>query len=167
MTKKKAEQVKADEIEVGTAELAVIIGKSDRWIRKITGEGILKQVSRGKYNLAAAVQAYIEHAEGGKEDSNQPRLIDHKTEHERIKAEIASLELEEKRKNLHTTADVEHAWGILLVQFRERLMSLPPNISNDLSYINDPKKIRIMLEEHFTDALIELSKYDPMSSDDG
>lgn len=167
MTKKKAEQTKVDEIEVGTAEFAVIIGKSDRWIRKITAEGILKQVSRGKYNLVSSVQAYIEHAEGGKEEDNQPRLIDHKTEHERIKAEIAALDLAEKQKNLHTTADVEYAWGVLLVQFRERLMSLPPNLSNELSYMTDSKGIRIMLENKFSEALIELSKYDPMSSDDG
>lgn len=70
MAKAKAEVESLPNREISTGELAAIVGKSTRWIRQLTGEGTLKQVGRGKYILSDAVQAYIEHASGGKEEDN-------------------------------------------------------------------------------------------------
>ncbi|SFA91753.1 hypothetical protein SAMN05216312_102228 [Cohnella sp. OV330] len=167
MAKSKAVAAPLHETEIQSQELAAIVGKSTRWIRQLTTEGVLKQSSRGKYILGEALQAYIEHAAGGKEDSKRPRFIDEKTEHERIKKEMAQLELEEKRKNLHTTADVLDAWGALMINFRERVIGLPPKMSGQLSYLTDEKEIRRLLEERLNDALFQLAKYDPLASDSG
>lgn len=161
MTKKKAEQVKIDELEVGTAELAAIIGKSDRWIRKITSEGILKQVSRGKYNLANAVQAYIEHAEGGKRDDGKPTYQDHKTEHERIKAEMAALELAEMQGKLHKAEDVEQVMNDMLSAFRQRARAIPTRIAPELVGEDNLQVIKGKLSDVIDETLYELSNYDP------
>lgn len=166
MAKNKAEQVKVDELEVGTAELAVIIGKSDRWIRKITAEGILKQVSRGKYNLANAVQSYIEHAEGGKEQDNKPRLIDHKTEHERIKSEMAALELAEMQGKLHKAEDVEAVMNDMLSAFRQRSRAIPTRLAPDLVGEDNIQVIKGKLSDAIDEALFELSNYDPEKFND-
>jgi hypothetical protein len=152
--------------EVSTSELAAIIGKTPQWVRQLTRDRILSQVARGKYRLSDAVQAYILHVSGGKEEDDKPRFIDHKTEHERIKSEIAALELAELQRNLHTTADVLGAWGELLVDFRGKLSSLPPRLATELTHMTDSKAIRILLEEKINDALRELAKYDPLASDD-
>lgn len=163
--KSKAEEL-ANRIVI-TSELAALVGKSPQWIRELTRDGVLKQVSRGKYNLGDSLKDYIDHLTGNKESDTGPRLVEHKTEHMRIRAEIAALELEEKRNNLHTTADVQHAWGELLVAFRERLLGLPPKIATTLVHMSDAKEIRLLIEERFSEALVELSKYDPLASDDG
>lgn len=167
MAKKAEAATPLHEREIQSQELAAIVGKSTRWIRQLTTEGALKQSSRGKYILGEALQAYIEHAAGGKEDSKGPRFIDEKTEHTRIKKEIAMLELEEKRKNLHTTADVQDAWGMLLINFRERLLGFPPKMAGQLSHLKDEKEIRRLLEDRINEALFQLAKYDPLASDDG
>lgn len=44
--------------EVITSELAAVVGKTPQWIRQLTRDGVLRQVGRGKYLLAEAVQAY-------------------------------------------------------------------------------------------------------------
>jgi len=167
LAKPKAQAEQLPDRLIGTSELAAIVGKTPQWIRQLTRDGVLKQEDRGKYQLGKSVQAYIDHVTGNKENNNGPKLVDHKTEFMRIKAEMAELELEEKRKNLHSTADVEYAWGRLLVEFRERLAGLPPKLANDLSYMTDQKGIRVLLEGKINDALIELAKYDPLASDDG
>lgn len=161
---KQPKEVKPHETEVITSQLADIIGKSAQWIRQLTRDGILKQTGRGKYKLGEAVQAYIRHVEG-ETDGNKVNFRDERAEHEKIKKEIAYLELEEKRKNLHTTEDVQNAWGMLLVEFRGRLSSYPPKLANELSHMTDTKAIRILLESKINEALKELAKYDPLESD--
>lgn len=153
------------DVEVTTTNLAGIIGVTKQWVNQLTRDGVLKQASRGKYLLGDSVKAFIEHTQGGKEEDNKPRFIDEKTEHERIKKEIAMLELEEKRSNLHTTADVVDAWGELLVGFRTRLSSLPPKLATELSQMTDQKSIRLLLERNINAALQELANYDPLADE--
>ncbi|MCY7486626.1 hypothetical protein M5X06_25020 [Paenibacillus alvei] len=160
--KEKGEQLY--EREILTSELAAIIGKSPQWIRQLTREEVLEQISRGRYILGESVQKYIKHVEGESSDG-KISFRDEKAEHERVKKEMAMLELEEKRKNLHTTDDVKHAWGMLLVEFRRNLTVLPSKLANELSYLTDAREIRIFLEDKINTALQQLAKYDPLSSD--
>ncbi|WP_342576513.1 hypothetical protein [Paenibacillus sp. FSL M8-0142] len=163
MAKPKSEQLHKK--EVLTSELAAIIGKSPQWVRQLTRDSVLEQVGRGKFLLGESVQAYIKHIEGETSDG-KVSYRDEKAEHERIKKEIAQLELEEKRRNLHTTADVQEAWGTLLVNFRERMTGLPPRIANKLTYMTDEKEIRQYLEDQLNEMLRLLARYDPLAGDD-
>jgi hypothetical protein len=157
-------KIPVPKLEISTNDLAEILGKSPQWLRQLTREGVLSQSGRGKFVLSDAIRDYLKHIEGTSEEG-KINYRDEKAEHERIKKEIAMLELEEMRKNLHTTADVQDAWGMLLVDFRGRLMGLSPRISNELSYMTDPKEIRVLLEQKIGDALQELARYDPLASD--
>jgi hypothetical protein len=67
LAKPKAKPEKLQDKEILTSELAAIVGKTPQWIRQLTRDNVLKQVSRGKYSLGEAVQAYCEHVFGGKE----------------------------------------------------------------------------------------------------
>ena len=114
---------------VQTSELAAIVGKSDRWIRQLTTDGILKQVKRGKYILSDAVQAYIAHIEGGKADDNRPRLRDEQAELTRIKKEIADLELSRLRGELHHAKDVETLVSDLILTTKAKLQAIPTKLA--------------------------------------
>lgn len=164
MAKSKTKAEIIQDREVITSELAAIVGKTPQWIRQLTRDGILQQVGRGKYSLGEAVQAYIKHVEGESSDG-KISYRDERAEHEKVKKEMAMLELEEMRKNLHTTADVQEAWGELLVSFRTRILGLPPKLSIELAYMTDAKEIRRLLDRKFEHALLELAKYDPLESE--
>ncbi|WP_110933823.1 hypothetical protein [Paenibacillus bouchesdurhonensis] len=161
MAKKKAEAEKMHEMIVGTGELAAIIGKSDRWVRQITGEGVLKQVNRGKYILGEAVQDYIEHVSGGREDDKKPRYIDEKTEHERIKKEKAALELAEMQGELHRSQDVEAVMNDMLGAFRQRIRAIPMRLAPELMGQNQLNVIKGRISAALDEALAELADYDP------
>lgn len=160
MAKKKAEETKLHERVVGTGEFAAVIGKTDRWVRQLTGEKILSQVERGKYILGDAVQAYIEYASGGKEDDKKPRLIDFKTEHEKTKAEKAALELERMKGNLHAAADVERLLSDLILTTKSRLLGVPSRIATECE--NEPAEVvEAVVRREIETVLSALAKYTP------
>lgn len=147
--------------EISTGELASIVGKTPRWIRQLTSEGVLKQISRSKYILGPTVQAYIEYAQGGRDADNKPRLIDHKTEHERIKAEKAALQLAQLRGELHSAADVEAVMNTMLTAFRQKILAIPTKLAPQLVGIDDAGKVKALLTKDLHEALSDLSNYDP------
>jgi phage terminase Nu1 subunit (DNA packaging protein) len=143
-----------------TSELAAIVGKTPQWIRQLTRDGVLNQVGRGKYVLDEAVQAFIEHTAGGKEEDDKPRYIDHKTEHERIKAGKAALELAQMRGELHRAEDVEAVMNDMLAAFRQKILSIPTKLSPQLVAIGESNVIKGKLTTALHEALAELSDYD-------
>lgn len=167
MAKTKTEVIPLHEQEIQTVELAAIVGKSTRWIRQLATDGVLKQSGRGKYILGDAIQAYIEHASGGREDDKKPRYIDHKTEHERIKAERAALELARMRGELHASEDVESVMNDMLTAFRQKILSIPTKLAPQLVGIDDIGKVKAELTRDLHEALSELSNYDPEMFRDG
>jgi len=161
MARKKAEaKPLLSDMEVMGGELAQIIGKTPRWIRQLTTDNVLTQVSRGKYILGEAIQAYVEHAAGGKEDS-KPRYIDHKTEHERIKTERAALQLSQLRGELHSAEDVEAVMSDMITAFRQKILSIPTKLSPQIAGIDDINIIKAQLTKDLHEALAELADYDP------
>lgn len=157
---RKIKKEAGSEGEVSTSELATIIGKTPQWIRQLTRDRILSQVARGKYNLADAVQAYILHVSGGKEEDDKPRFIDHKTEHERIKAEKAALELEEMKGNLHATSDVERLLSDLILTTKSRILGVPSRIATECD--KEPAEvIEAIVRRELETALSALANYTP------
>lgn len=167
MAKKKAEAKSVHETEIQTSELAAIVGKSSRWIRQLVSDGVLKQTSRGKFILSEAIQAYIEHVQGGKEEDNKPRLVDHKTEHERIKTEKAALELAQMRGELHAAADVEAVMSDMLTAFRQKMLSIPTKLAPQLAGIADANVIKAKITNDVHEALAELADYNPGMFEEG
>jgi phage terminase Nu1 subunit (DNA packaging protein) len=147
--------------EVSTSELALIVGKTPQWIRQLTRDRVLFQVGRGTYILTDAVQAYILYASGGKEEDNKLRLVDHKTEHERIKTEIAALELAVMRGELHRADDVKAVMEDALISLRSRLLGLPNKIGPKMLHMQNLAVVTDILTEEIRTCLTTLADYDP------
>lgn len=160
MAKKKTEETKLHEMVVGTGELAAIIGKSDRWIRQLTSDGILTQVSRGKYVLSDAIQDYIKHIEGESSDG-KISYRDEKAEHERIKKEKSALELAEMQGKMHRSEHVEAVMNDMLGAFRQRIRAIPMRLAPELVASSDLRVIKGRLSAALDEALAELADYDP------
>ena len=158
--KTKAEEVALHEKEVITSELGAIVGKTPQWIRQLTRDGVLKQVSRGKYILGDAVQAYIEHVEGGKVDDGRPRLRDEQAELTRIKKETAELELRRLRGELHSAKDVEFLVTDLILTTKSKLQTIPSKLAARLE--NEPSAfIEREIRREIHAALEDLAEHEP------
>lgn len=157
----KKHEIQENREVITTSELAAIVGKTPQWIRQLTRDGVLKQVGRGKYILAGAIQAYCGHISGGIEDDKKPRYIDEKTEHERIKKEKAALELAEMQAELHRAEDVEAVMNDMLGAFRQRIRAIPMRLAPELMGQNKLNVIKGRLSASLDEALAELADYNP------
>lgn len=160
MTKSKAKADNIQEQEVLTSELAAIVGKTPQWLRQLTHKKVLKQIGRGKYILGEAIQAYIEHVSGGREEEAKPRLIDYKTEHEKTKAEKAALELEQMKGNLHEVADVERLLSDLIITTKSRLLGIPSRIATECEN-ESADVVEGIIRREIENALSSLARYTP------
>lgn len=160
MPKNKTEVVELAEREVGTSEFAKLVGKSDRWIRQLTSEGILVQCGRGKYKLGETLAVYIEHAAGGKTNDEKLSHADIKAEHEKLKKEKTELQLQQLRGQLHDANDVRSVMGDMILSAKSKFLSLPVRISPQLEG-ESSKNIEKKLHEEVTEILKVLVDYNP------
>ena len=71
------------------------------------------------------------------------------------------MKLRKLRRELHEAADVEAFLSDMLIQFKNRLLSLPPKMAMQVSGEKDVNKIIQVLTNGINESLEELSGYDP------
>lgn len=160
MPKNKAEVIELVDQEIGTSELAKLVGKSDRWIRQLTSQGILTQCGRGKYKLGITLAAYIEHMAGGKAGDEKLSHADVKAEHEMLKKEKTELQLQQMRGDLHSSNDVRALMGEMILSAKSKLLSIPVRVSTQLEG-ESSKSIEKKLNDEINNVLSVLADYNP------
>lgn len=157
-----------DQLVVSAGVLGKILGISDRRVRGLAEEGVIMRVSSGRYKLAESVHSYIlnlkvaqnakdQMAYDGSLDLDEERAI-----HERVKRQIAELKYSVMRGELHKAEDVEDVMNAILSNFKARLEGMPAKLVPKLYKRGEDKSyILNVLQEAVSDALKELSEYNP------
>lgn len=148
---------------VNQKELAQCLGISTRQVRNLKQDGMFQQAAgtRG-YSIEKCVQEYIDfkiNAELGRSASISKEKI--QAEHEEVKRQISVLKLRKLRRELHEAADVEAFLSDMLIQFKNRLLSLPTKMAMEIAGETDVNQIIETLTKDIYEALDELSEYDP------
>ena len=86
-------------------------------------------------------------------------------EHEQIKKKISILKLRKLRRELHEADDVEEFLTDMLVNFKNRLLSVPQKVAPLVVGEDDVNVILDLLEREIFQSLDELSEYDPIKID--
>lgn len=150
-------------MEVNQKQLAALLGISARQVRNLKEQGLFEFVTNSKkYCAEKCVQEYIDFkikAEVG----NGTNLAKEKeqAEHERYKKEITKLKLRKMRMEVHEAADVEQFLNNMLLDFRNRLLSIPAKVAPQILGEQDINVIIEMLNVEMFETLDELSEYDP------
>ena len=130
------------------------LGLTERRIRQMRDAGIIREAKPGLYDMKPTVQAYLAYLRNNNGDLNQQRAELTKT-----KKELAKLELDERKGDLHRTEDVEQALSTMLI-FRTKIMSMPAKLAKTLAGMSDSAEIYDLLKKETDEALDELSDYD-------
>lgn len=148
---------------VNQKTLANVLGISSRRVRQLREDGFFPTVENGRgYKLETCVQEYIEYKV--KAETNTRTLIDkekEQAEHERLKKEITKLKLRRMKKELHAAADVEMFLSEMLINFKNRLLSIPNKVAVQVMGETDINRIIKLLNDELISTLEELSEYDP------
>lgn len=134
-------------IKVLPKKLAELLGLSEREVRRLAEDGILKKIDVGIYDLNGSIKGYVNYVKD-KNSNIDEGLKDAK----KRKLEIEIKKMEEE---LIPIAEVEEFQGQLITTIRSKLLSLPKRLMADLKNIDDPvereeiikKSIYIILED--------------------
>ncbi|KAI3350778.1 hypothetical protein [Clostridium botulinum] len=150
-------------MNVNQKELANILGITSRRVRQLREEGFFSFAENGKkYSLEKCVQEYIEYKV--KAETNTGTSIDREkeqAEHEQIKKNISKLKLRKLKKELHEASDVELFLSEMLINFRNRVLSIPSKIAVQILGEEDINRIIEILQKEMYETLEELSEYNP------
>lgn len=172
-----AKIVKADEalyslvpgtpIYVKTADVSVILGKSDQWVGNLAQKGVLVKVKTAKgnlFDLAASMKGYL--AMLNEQDGKDPELeeLDKKKRQldNSIKASKAikeNLLAKELQGDMHRSEDVRAMTEDLLFAVKNGLQTLIGRLSVELAGISDPADMPSVIKREVYLILAQLSNY--------
>ena len=151
-----------------TQVIAKIFGVSTRRIEQLKSEGVIKgQGKPTKYDLLPTIQAYIKYLSDkayGREQKetdteNESRKIKADADLKATKAEIADLELQELKGEMHRSEDVEAMTTDLVFTIRGMLLALPGRLAIDLASVDKPTEVSERIKQEVNAILSELSEY--------
>ena len=151
------------ETEVSTSELACILGVTGRYVRQMAEDGLLSKVDQGRFLLAESVQRYIKHAAKDDIDEEFAKLDKAKRTAEvtlkASKAQVAKLEAEELKGQMHRAEDVKEITEALVYAMRSALIALPGRLAVDVAVAETPAEASEIVRKEVYKIMRELSEY--------
>lgn len=151
-------------LEIGTSEMAAVLGLGVRRLQQLTKEGAIPKLKHGKYELTAAVPAYLQWkiAQCEVTEDDELDLRKERTLLTRVQRQKAEVELAIMQGELHRSEDVERVMNGMITAFRARALAVP-NRSAPMVNGKSIDETRKLLKAEIHDALQEMSEYDPGS----
>ena len=152
---------------VNAKTMAKIMDLSERRINQLVTEGVIVKDSDGQYNVMQVIIDYSKNKSGIKSGVN------YELEHallEKAKRETAEIELAELKGEMHRADDVKELLAGMIMNCRNKLLSMPMAVAVRLTGQKDPNAIIDILTKEVKIALNELAEYDAekfVSKDDG
>lgn len=148
-------------MEVNTQTLAECLGVTKRMVSKLAEDGIIERIGRGKYDLGASVQAYIEFRISGAKSKGPKSLDSIKAEHEVLKMRKTELAIRQIEGKLHRAEDVRRVWTSMAAAVKSRLLAIPVKVTPEIAGIEDRAEIQKVISREIADALNEIADYNP------
>lgn len=148
---------------IKSIELAKILGITDRHVRNLANEGVIKKTEKGKYLFVESIQGYIEYLEMKNEVDIDLKDEKIKEETKKIKKdiELKSLKIAELKNQLHSAPIIEEVMTNMLVALKGKLLSISNKLAPAVIACDNLGEIQDIIHSEILDTLEELSDYDP------
>lgn len=145
------------EIRGNTGELAKLLNITQRRVNQLAEEKIITRQPEGDFVLPEAIAEFYSFKFQSDEAID---FMAEKALHEKAKRELAELELQKRRNEVHDAADVELVMTDMLTNLRSQLLGLPAKMAPQLAN-RDKDYIDQTLTDEIHARLTELSDYSP------
>lgn len=149
--------VKKIEIRGNTGELAKLLNITQRRVNQLAEEKIITRQPEGDFVLPEAIAEFYSFKFQSDEAID---FMAEKALHEKAKRELAELELQKRRNEVHDAADVELVMTDMLTNLRSQLLGLPAKMAVQLAN-RDKDYIDQTLTDEIHARLTEISDYSP------
>lgn len=152
-----------DETKCSTTELAMVLGVTARRVQQMAQDGTLQTISRGSFLLADNVQRYIIFISGHQLSAEEKKMEKARKSAEikmkMAKADIAMLEANELKGNMHRSADVAALTQDMVTAIRAQLTALPGRLSVEVAGSDDPEECSIIIRDAVREIMENLTNY--------
>jgi phage terminase Nu1 subunit (DNA packaging protein) len=157
----------------GVKDLAELFGYTTQRIDQLVAEGVVVKHGRGKYAVWESVKGLILHRDtkrknqwdgDGSEEGESYEA--HRARLTKAKADIAEIEADLRKAQVHDAGAVMAVWGDMIANAKAKLLAMPTVLAGRVHGEESLETIRSMIEEAITQALNELSEYDPSLATD-
>lgn len=145
------------EIRGNTGELAKLLNITQRRVNQLAEEKIITRQPEGDFVLPEAIAEFYSFKFQSDEAID---FMAEKALHEKAKRELAELELQKRRNEVHDAADVELVMSDMLTNLRSQLLGLPAKMAPQLAN-RDKDYIDQTLTDEIYARMTELSDYTP------
>ena len=154
-------EIKSGQIIKGV-QLAVILGLSERHIRRLANENVIKKNGQGKYLFLESVHGYLEYMQlkNGTDIDLKDEKIKEETKKIKKDIELKSLRISELKSQLHSAENVKKVMNNLLANIRGKLLALSNKLAPSVIACDNLGEIQDIIHTNILVALDELSNYD-------
>ena len=154
-------EIKSGQIIKGV-QLAVILGLSERHIRRLANENVIKKNGQGKYLFLESVHGYLEYMElkNGTDIDLKDEKIKEETKKIKKDIELKSLRISELKSQLHSAENVKKVMNNMLANIRGKLLALSNKLAPSVIACDNLGEIQDIIHTNILVALDELSNYD-------
>ncbi len=161
-------ETKSPTVDVGT--LSKLFNVTDVWIQRLSKEGVIVKATHGKYELWPSIKGFIKHLQDRKtnqwDGTENEGYEEHRARLTKAKADIAEIEADLRKAQVHDAGAVAAVWGDMLMNAKAKLLAMPTVLAGRVHGEESLEAIRNLIEESVTQALNELSEYDPSLATD-
>lgn len=142
-------------------DLAALTGYTYRWLIEVDNhlpdDGKLFVIQEdGKYDLATFVQRWVRY-NIDRETSDHADLEQIKAEHEQVKMQKTSIEVEKMRGNLIDVQDVKKLWGDVVNAAVQNLIHLPSKVAPQLLMMDNAEIIASIIDVEVRQVLTDIA----------
>ena len=155
-------EAKNNEIIKGIA-LAKILNMSERHLRRLAEENVIKKNGQNKYLFLESVHSYLDYLELKNDADVDLKEEKIKEEIKKIKkdTELKTLKISELKNQLHSATVIEEVMTNMLVNIKGKLLSLPNKLAPAVISCDNLGEIQDIILTGISDTLTELSEYSP------
>lgn len=139
--------------------MAQALGISQPRVHQLIQEGVVVKDSQGNVLVVDSLRNYYNRQAAEQEPENL-ELGKERALHERVKRELAEIELAKRRNEVHEARDVELVMTDMLVNLRSQLLAVPAKMA-PLLVGKTKDEINQQLTDEIQTRLTELSDYQP------
>lgn len=153
-----------EEKTVSSPELAEMFGVTDRYIRMLAQDGIVKKSgNRGKYLLVESVKGFIAFLRESSSVDVDLKEVKLKKETEKIAKdiELKAIKISELKNELHSADTVRKVMTVMLTNLKGKLLAVPNKIAPLVVSCDNLGDIQDIVLSSIEDVLLELSDYSP------
>lgn len=149
---------------VSSPELAEIFGVTDRYVRMLAKDEVVKKSgTRGKYLLIESIKGFIEFLRESSSADVDLKEVKLKKETEKIAKdiELKAIKISELKNELHSADIVRKVMTVMLTNLKGKLLAVPNKIAPLVVGCDNLGDIQDIVLSSIEDVLLELSDYTP------